>query len=55
VEVRTTERARDPWEEEERSLIAAGWKPKELEGSSLGNFETGSYYSAEVSLHHLER
>ena len=56
ADVRTTEKVHGPWGEEERRLIAAGWKPKERGGLVIwANPETGFYCSQEVALHRLKR
>ena len=56
VDIQTDEKVRGPWEEEERRLIAAGWKPKERGGHLIwANPESGFYYSKEVALHLLKR
>jgi hypothetical protein len=56
VEVQTSEEASDPWGEEERSLIAAGWKHKERGGLIIwANPQTGFYCSQEMALYCLER
>ena len=55
VDVRPTEKVHRPWGEEERRLIAAGWKSKERGGLVIwANPETGFYCSQEVALHRLE-
>ena len=56
VDVRTDEKVRGSWGEEERRLIAASWKPKERGGLIIwANPETGFYFSQEVALHRLKR
>jgi hypothetical protein len=56
VEVHTAEDASDPWGEEERKLIAAGWTPKKRGRLVIwANPETGFYCSQEVALHRLKR
>ncbi len=55
VDMQTAEKLRGPWGEEERNLIAAGWKPKERGGLVIwANPETGFYCSQKVALHRLE-
>src|SRR4051794_13925418 len=50
----TAEKVHGPWGEEERGLIAAGWKPKERGGLVIwASPETGFYCSQEVALHRL--
>jgi hypothetical protein len=54
-DTQTVERVRGSWGEEERKLIAAGWKPRQRGGFVIwANPETGFYYSQEVALHRLE-
>jgi hypothetical protein len=54
--IRTAEKMRGSWGEEERRLIAAGWTPKERGGQVIwANPETGFYCSQEVALHRLKR
>jgi hypothetical protein len=56
VDMQTAEEVRGPWGEEERKLIAAGWKPKERGRLVIwANPKTGFYYSQEVALHLLKR
>ena len=56
VDVQTAEKLSGSWGEEERRLIAAGWKPKVRGGLIIwANPETGFYYSQKVALHLLKR
>jgi hypothetical protein len=56
VGIRTAEKEGGLWEEEERRLIATGWKPKERGGLVIwANPETGFYVSQEVALHRLKQ
>ncbi len=56
VDMQTAEKLSGSWGEEERGLIAAGWKPKERGGLVIwANPERGFYYSQEVALHLLKR
>ena len=56
VDIWTAEKVRGSWGEEERGLIAAGWKPKGRGGLGIwASPETGFYYSQEVALHHMKR
>jgi hypothetical protein len=56
MDIQTPKKVRGPWEEEERKLIDAGWKPKERGGLVIwANPETDFYYSQEMALHHLKR
>jgi hypothetical protein len=56
VDMQTAEKLSGSWGEEERGLIAAGWKPKERGGLVIwANPETGFYYSQEVALHLLKQ
>ena len=55
VDMRTAEKIRGSWGEEERRLIAAGWEPKERGGRLIwANPQTGFYCSQEVALRRLE-
>jgi len=55
VDMQTAEKVRGSWGDEERRLIAAGWKPKERGGLVVwAHPETGFYCSQEVALHRLE-
>ena len=55
VDVRTDEKVRGSWGEEECGLIAAGWKPKERGGLVIwANPQTGFYCSQAVALHRLD-
>jgi len=55
VDTQTAEKVRGSWGEEERRLIAAGWKPKERGGFLIwASPETGFYCSQEIALHRLE-
>jgi hypothetical protein len=57
VDTQSAEKVRSSsWGEEERRLIAAGWKPKERGGFVIWeNPEASFYYSQEVALHLLKR
>ena len=56
VETQAIDEVSAPWGEEERGLIAAGWKPKERGGLVIwANPKTGFYCSQEVALHRLMR
>ena len=56
VDMQIAEKVGDSWGEEERRLIAAGWKSKERGGLIIwANSETGFYFSQEIALHHLKR
>ncbi len=55
VDTKTTRPIFSPRDEEERRLLAAGWKPKERMGLVMwANPETGFYSSQESALHRLE-
>lgn len=56
LDIRVAEKVRSSWGEEERGLMAAGWKPKERGGLVIwANPETGFYCSQEVALHRLKQ
>lgn len=56
VNMQIAEKVGDSWGEEERRLIAAGWKPKERGGLIIWTHpESGFYFSQEMALHHLKR
>jgi hypothetical protein len=51
----TVERVRGSWGEEERRLIAAGWKPKERCGKIIWERpDDGFYVSQEAAIHFLD-
>jgi hypothetical protein len=52
VDVQTAEKLSGSWGEEERRLIAAGWKPKVRGGKIIWKRpDNGFYVSQEVSIH----
>lgn len=56
VDIWPAGKVRGSWGEEERRLIAAGWKPKQRGGLFIwANPATGFYYSQEVALHRLQQ
>jgi hypothetical protein len=56
VDIQPTEKVGGSWGEEERRLIAAGWKPKKRGGFVIwANPEASFYYSQEVALDLLKR
>jgi hypothetical protein len=56
VNMQIAEKVGGSWREEERRLIAAGWKPKERGGLIIwAHPESGFYFSQEMALHYLKR
>ena len=54
ADIRTARLSFSPRDEEERRLLAAGWKPKERMGFVMwADPETGFYSSQEMALHRL--